>query len=185
MKALLLTVTALALATPALAAPAHRPSTAVPPVTISKPLLVFEFMGQKTDTPRTMTDLQGESCKVKGATATCANYGFPTVAGRPMRYLILEFFNDRLYMVRASFGEQAYQSVAEAFTTKYGQPAKVETRKWQSKAGASFDNQVLIWKFGGGGTLELESMGEEVGAGRYTFISATNAPPAEAPKVDF
>ena len=50
--------------------------------------------GQKTDTPRTMTDLQGKSCTTKGTTATCANYGFPTVAGRPMRYVVLEFFNE-------------------------------------------------------------------------------------------
>jgi hypothetical protein len=88
-------------------------------------------------------------------------------------------------MVSASFGEQAYQSVADAFTTKYGQPAKMEVRKWQSKAGATFDNRVMIWKFSGSSTLELESMGSEVGAGRYVFKSAANAPPADAPKVDF
>lgn len=195
MKVLIASLTGLALAAPATlaAAPAHRstkapaprPAAAVPATQRALPLPVFEFMGQTTDAPRTMTDLQGKACTTKGAKTTCENYNFPTVAGRPMRYLVMEFFNDRLYMVSASFGDQAYQPVADAFTTKYGQPAKVEVRKWQSKAGATFDNRVMIWKFSGGGTLELESMGNEVGACRYTFTSTTNAPPAEAPKVDF
>lgn len=193
MKKLTIALAAFALASPAIAAPVHRAAPAPrlmkpatpPAVKAAPPLPVFEFLGQTTDAPRTMTDLQGKACTTKDAKTTCANYSFPTIAGRPMRYLVLEFLNDRLYMVSASFGEQAYQSVADAFTAKYGQPAKVEVRKWQSKAGAVFDNRVMIWKFSGGGTLELESMGNEVGAGRYIFTSTTNAPPPDAPKVDF
>lgn len=193
MKKLITTFAAFALASPIIAAPAKRSTpaprpamTVAPPVVkAAPPLPTFEFLGQRTDAPRTMTDLQGKPCTTKGARTTCANFSFPTVAGRPMRYLSLEFLNDRLYMVLASFGEQAYQSVADAFTAKYGQPAKIEVRKWQSKGGATFDNRVMIWKFGDGGTLELESMGNEVGAGQFVFTSTTNAPPAEAPKVDF
>lgn len=193
MNRFIATLAALALASPVIAAPAHRSTPAsrpakplAPPTAKAAPSLpVFEFLGQRTDAPRSMTDLQGKPCTTKDAKTTCANYSFPTVAGRPMRYLVLEFLNDRLYMVSASFGEQAYQPVADAFTAKYGQPGKVEVRKWQSKGGATFDNRVMIWKFSGGGTLELESMGNEVGAGRYIFTSTTNAPPADAPKVDF
>lgn len=182
MTKLLASMAAIALAA---AAPAHSSSAPTPPARVTAPPPAFEFMGQTTDAPRTMIDLQGKSCTTKGPKTTCENYSFPTVAGRPMRYLVLEFFNDRLYMVSASFGEQAYETVADAFTAKYGQPTKIEVRKWQSKAGATFDNRAMIWKFSGGGALELESMGSEVGACRYTFTSTRNAPPADAPKVDF
>lgn len=196
MKALIACLSAMALATPAAltAAPAHRAPAAVPPKPVTPPappapppapLPVFEFMGQTTDANRTMSELQGSYCTAKGPKTTCANYSYPKVAGRPMRFLDLEFFNEKLYMVLATFGEQAYQAVADAFTAKYGRPAKVEVRKWQSKGGAVFDNTVMIWKFRDGGTLELESLGNEIGAGRYTFTSTTNSPPAEAPKVDF
>ncbi|MEI6640393.1 MAG: hypothetical protein WCL10_00050 [Novosphingobium sp.] len=195
MKALIAGLTVLALATPVSlpAAPAHRPTgTPAPkPVAIApvpKPpvqLPVFEFMGQTTEAPPTMTELQGAKCVTSNSRYTCTNVSFPTVAGRPMRYLQIAFFNERLYAVSAAFGELAYQPVLEAFTAKYGKPDKVEVRKWQSKAGATFDNQVSIWNFSGGGTLELQSMGSQVGEGRFDFISTTNAPPTEAPKVDF
>ena len=195
MKTLIASLTVLALATPdnLAAAPPHRSSSAPvqrkatgkstlkPPVTLP----MFEFMGQTTDAQPTMAELQGNKCTSSGARYTCTNVSYPTVAGRPMRYLQIAFFNDRLYAVSAAFGDLAYQPVAEAFTAKYGQPAKIEVRKWQSKAGASFDNRVMIWNFSGGGTLELQSMGSKVDEGRFDFVSTTNSPPAEAPKVDF
>lgn len=163
---------------------ASRPVTAAP-APRSVPLPQFEFMGQTTEAPPTMTELQGNECTTNGARYTCTNVDSPTVAGRRMRYLQIAFYNGRLYGVSAAFGELAYQAVAEAFTTKYGEPTKIEVRKWQSKAGATFDNRVLIWNFNGGGTLELQSIGSKVDEARFDFSSTINAPPKEAPKVDF
>lgn len=179
MKMQLAALVALSLATPNAAAspPAPMPTAASLPV--------FEFMGQRTDASPTMTVLQGNKCTTEGPRYTCTNVRSPTVAGRPMHYLQIAFFNDRLYAVSAAFGDLAYQPVAEAFTAKYGQPTKIEVRKWQSRAGATFDNKVMIWNFAGGGVLELQSMGSQVDEGRFDFLSATNAPPVEAPKVDF
>lgn len=184
MMRLLASISAIALAAPTLAAPAQRTTPApIPTVEASQP--VFEFMGQTTDAPPTMSDLQGKPCTTNGAKYTCTSVSAPTVAGRPMRYLQIAFFNDRLYAVSGAFGEAAYQAVADAFTVKYGQPAKTEVRKWQSRAGAIFDNRVMIWNFSGDSTLELQSMGSKVDEGRFDFVSPKNAPPTAAPKVDF
>lgn len=171
------------LAAPAalLAAPPARPAH-VAPAPPPKPLPVFEFMGANTETAAT---LDATKCPPKAdGTASCADYSYPTVAGRPMRWLVRDFNQGKLYRVMASFGTGAFDAVREAFVAKYGPPSSTETRKWQSKAGATFDNVVSTWRFKSG-RLELESMGGSVDEGAFTFVSTANSPPAEKPKVDF
>ncbi|WP_125962396.1 hypothetical protein [Sphingomonas sp. ABOLF] len=145
---------------------------------------VFSFMGDDTETPTSRTMINKSKCSQEGAILSCTEYLDATVAGRPMRWLTMKFNEQKLFMVNASFGDAAYDDVRAAFIEKYGPPARAETRKWQSKGGAVFDNAVLTWNFKGG-RLDLESLGAQVGSGAFSFVSTANAPPPEKPKVDF
>ncbi len=154
----------------------HRPRAAA----ASKPLPVFEFKGRTTEEtgPTNIAD-----CPDTDGESDCG-YENPPMAGTTLEYLHLKFHNQRLYEVLGGFSDWAYPKVRDALGAKYGSPNSVATRKWQNKAGNTFDNVVSIWHFKGG-DLELDSMGSTTDTGLFIFISGQNAPPADKPKVDF
>jgi len=149
----------------------------------TKTLPVFTFLGEDTESVSSRTELNGSKCTVTGPKTSCTDMNDPVIAGQKMRWLTLGYYNSRLYAVYGNFGKYAFGEILSAFSAKYGKPS-METRKWQSKAGATFDNLVAVWKFKGG-YLELESMGLDINTGSFEFTSKTNSPPAEPPKVDF
>jgi hypothetical protein len=183
----IITLTLALATTAALSAPGHHPVSHVAPVARPKAtpapppaLPVFEFKDETTETDSNIAGRSGCSHKPNGVWSC---YGYDTVAGLRV-FLGRSYYNNRLYSVVASFDQDGLQTIRDALVAKYGAPAAMETRKWQSRGGASFDNQVAIWRFKGG-ALELESMGAKVGQSVFAFSSALNSPPAEAPKVDF
>jgi hypothetical protein len=158
------------------AGPTPAPTPPPPPA----PLPIFEFKGENTETD---ANIAGRHCEHgKGAVWSC--YGYDTLAGINV-FMGRSYNNLRLYMVIATFDEGSFDTVLQAMIAKYGKPDAVETKKWQSRGGATFDNQIASWRFKGGGKLSLESMGSKVGESRLFFDSEQNSPPAEAPKVDF
>jgi hypothetical protein len=169
------------------ASPTAKPDSVIAPV--PKFLPVFDFQGEDTETEYQIPlKLSGKSwgsgCNRTGDTILCTNYDHPIVAGRPMRWLSKDYYKNRLYCVQAQFGQGAAKDVLDALLKKYGPPSETEVRKWQSQAGATFENTVAIWKFKGG-KLELESIGSEINSGIFTFTSEENSPPKAAAKVDF
>lgn len=148
-----------------------------------KTLPVFSFLGEDTENVINRTDLNGTKCTVSGQKTSCTDMADPVIAGQKLRWLTLDYYNGRLYSVYGNFGKYAFGEILAAFSAKYGKPT-METRKWQSKAGATFDNLAAVWKFKGG-ELELESMGLDINTGSFGFTSKTNSPPPDPPKVDF
>lgn len=167
----------------------HAPARSVArsaraPAAKAAPLPVFSFLGDDTETVTGRTTLNNAKCDAKGGVLDCTDYSDPTVAGKRMDFLWMKYNGGKLYSVFASMKQYAYADVLAAFVAKYGKPASTGTRKWQSKGGASFDDEVTIWKFKGG-ELELDSMGLDTSSASFSFTSSANAPAADKPKVDF
>lgn len=172
-----------ALAFAALAAPT---SAVAQDLTEGSSLPVFEFMEQTTDAERTMTTLQGSACSQSNYNEGIfyCHKDYAQFTDFSLISLDVEFYENRLYRVIGAFFSLGFNNLAEAFTAKYGEPSASETRQWQSRAGAVFDNQVLIWQFRGG-TLELRQRGSQVDYGSFMFRSQENAPPPRETTVDF
>lgn len=154
-----------------------------PPAAAPKSLAIFSFLGQDTETISSMSTINGSACKVSGSKKSCVDYNVPVIAGRPMRWLSLEFYNEKLYDLDGAFGNAAFDDLMNAFTSKYGEPV-LRVEKWQAKSGAMFDNDVAIWNFKGG-TLKLSRIGVDLNSGIFEFYSIQNAPPASKATVDF
>lgn len=156
-----------------------KPSTAKPvPV-----LPVFSFLGDDTETPTKRTMLNESACTVNGDLTDCADYHQSQLGGVTLKWLSLSYNRGLLYRVLGSLSTNDYATLLAAFTTKYG-AAKIGTRKWQAKSGATFDNTMATWNFKEG-ILELESLGTDLNSGLFTFSSSVNRPEPEKPKVDF
>lgn len=153
-----------------------RPST-------TEKLPVFSFMGDTTETPTARTSFGGEPCSGKDDKLECADYGDPKLGDATLEWLSLTYNHGLLYRVMGSLRDHQYPALLEALTTKYGQP-KTTTEKWQSKGGAIFDNAVSRWQFRDG-TLQLDSMGSEVGKASLLFLSQNNSPKHQAPSINF
>ena len=167
---------------------AASPQKSIPPKAKRMPaparaapaLPIFDFMGANTETPFAgLADIKG--CDVEGVKTSC--YG-TSLVGESRVFLGRSFNKDVLYLVNAGFPNPQYLSLQQVFRAKYGNPSKIEIRKWQSKAGATFDNTVIQWRFKGG-VLELESMGSKVGEGTFSYFNAANAPETAPPPVNF
>jgi hypothetical protein len=157
--------------------PAPRPKKAAP-----KPLPVFEFLGQDSETPTTMTELNGRPCSgtVK---MNCANIGLATIGGEHVFYLNMNYYRTLLYRVSARFEARSFLPLLAAFSEKYGKPA-ITTRKMQTRGGAVASGSVASWRFKGG-TLELVEKDAVADAGQFLFLSKDNQPPPDKPIVDF
>jgi len=160
-------------------------------VTTAADLPVFTFQGYNTEEVATAESLATEpgmsglkGCSTENDVTDCTNYQDPVIGGARTEWLMKRFYRGKLFYVFDSFRQFALPDILAAFNAKYGPPSKIETRKWQSKAGATYDNEVYVWQFKGG-TLELSSMGQRVDEGSFEFVSTDNAPPPEPAKVDF
>jgi hypothetical protein len=164
-----------------------KPARAAPARSASLP--VFDFLGQNTETPTTMTTLNGEDCRVQGDnTLLCASYqgpgtAGPKIGGIELLTLRMTFSAQKLFLVEGRANRTQFASLLEAFTLKYGRP-QMAVRKWQNQAGASFDNTVASWTFKGG-KLELTSIGAYISQSQFTFVSQANSPTRNPPKIDF
>jgi hypothetical protein len=166
----------------AYADPATTPAPA-PTVEQSKPLPVFSFRGEDTETPRSDKSTAEGCIYDEDEKAICIE-PFVMAGGVALDQLTKHYSHNKLYGLAALLSTKDVQTLADAFSAKYGPPSKIEVRKWQSNGGATFDNTVEIWYFKGG-ELDLESIGPDVNTAKFTFISLTNAPPLEKPTVDF
>ena len=165
------------------AAPPKKASRSAP-ATAAKPLPVFDFLGQNTESITTMTSLNGTACS--GSVQEkfeCRDFNDPKIGGVTLSFIDMTFYQGKLYMLIGSAGRYSFGDLLGAFSSKYGAPA-MKTEKWQNRAGAQLDNSVAVWKFKGG-NLELKSIGSSLNDVDFTFISAINSPPAAAAKVDF
>lgn len=143
---------------------------------------ILDFLGQDTETPSTMSELNGKACSVKGSITQCKALNV-RLAGVTLRYLSLEFHDGRLYTLYGALYREDLGDVLGAFSEKYGNP-RARTAIWEDRAGTTFDNPTFIWSFKGG-DLELETMGWDTETSAFTFVSADNRPPPEKPVVDF
>ena len=168
-------------------------------------LPIFEFLGQNTSAESDMTSLNGSKCtSAKPGVRECTDHGplptglalggkstngaengemHPVIAGQKLRWLTMEYFNDKLYYVYGNTGKYSFAPLLDAFSVKYGK-AILTTEKWQAKSGAIFDNPTAKWHFDGG-TLSLQQLGLDINTGQFQFISLDNSPPADKPKIDF
>ena len=168
---------------PATAAPASR--KARPTAPSPAPLLrVFDFLGQNTEAPATMTMLNTVKCNAAGpGKVDCIDFKDPRIGGIALKFLSLNFYDGKLYSVFGTGRRYTFAELLEVFTAKYGSP-RLETQKWQNRAGATLDNQVATWNFKGG-NLELASIGSRIDDVDFMFFSSANAPPTPPAKVDF
>jgi hypothetical protein len=51
-----------------------------------------------------------------------------------------------LHEIRTGGPAGQFSGVAEAFESAYGKTSSSRVEKWQNKAGASFDNTVMVWR---------------------------------------
>lgn len=164
---------ALAAGSVALAAPAHA---------AGEPAPIFTFLGQDTETPSTMTELNGKKCSTEDGITTCEAYDVP-LAGVKLKYLSMKYNQGKLYRIYGALYKTGFGDILGAFSAKYGNP-KSESRTWQNRAGSTFDNPTFIWNFRNG-DLELETLGWDLNSSSFEFTADKNAPPPEPPVVDF
>jgi hypothetical protein len=164
------------------AAQTSNPETTLPGSTPE--LRVFDFLGQNTETPSTMTSLNGVPCKTsKDGHRRCTAFNRPEIGGVTLKLLGMNFYNDKLLSLFGAAEPRFFPALLSAFSAKYG-PPEMQTRKWQNRAGATFDNTVAVWRFRGG-NLELAAIGSQIDVTDFMFVSIANSPPTPAPKVDF
>lgn len=124
--------------------------------------------------------------KATGKTECSAPYTSNSfkIGNAPIYVLTMSFNDAKMYAVYGSVKSFAYIDLMSAFTAKYGSPSASKTEKWQSKAGATFDNVVTTWHFKGG-DLELKAMGSSRDDSDFFFFDAANAPASAPPPVNF
>ncbi len=169
---------------------AQRRATRPAPKAAAKPVAakpVFSFLGVTPEAPVTSATVGGKNCAVNatGKTECSSPYSSDFKIGNAPVFILSMSFNDaKLYSVYGSVKSFAYTDLLSAFVTKYGQPSEIKSEKWQSKAGATFDNVVSTWHFNGG-NLELKAMGSRRDDSDFFFFHGANAPASAPPPVNF
>ena len=167
--------------------PSPPATKAAPAKKIAAPRPVFSFLGVTPEEAVTSASIGGKECPVSAVGKTeCSNpYGSGMKIGNaPIYILLMEFNNGKLYSVIGSVKSFGYADLMAAFTAKYGPPAESRPEKWQSKAGAVFDNTVSTWHFKGG-DLTVEAMGSSRDDTDFTFTHPANAPEQAPAPVNF
>lgn len=147
----------------------------------------FSFLGVSPEAQVSSALIGGKDCAVNpvGKTECSAPYSSSLKIGNaPIYVLELEFNNGKLYAVIGSVKSTAYSDLMSAFSAKYGSPAESKPEKWQSKAGAVFDNLVSTWHFKGG-DLVVQAMGTSRDDTDFMFSHLGNAPAAVPTPVNF
>lgn len=169
---------------------AQRRATRPAPKAAAKPVAakpVFSFLGVTPEAPVTSATVGGKDCAVNatGKTECSAPYSNDFKIGNAPVFILSMSFNDaKLYSVYGSVKSFAYTDLLSAFVAKYGPPSETKSEKWQSKAGATFDNVVSTWHFKGG-DLELKAMGSRRDDSDFFFFHGANAPASAPPPVNF
>jgi hypothetical protein len=141
-------------------------------------------MGQDTESTYTNSPIK-TNCNISSSgKSDCVNHDNAIVSGQKMDWLGMYYYSGKVYMVLGSAPSLSFGEFMAEFKLKYGNPDLITSEKWRSQAGASFDNNVVYWKFKDG-TLKLSSIGLNIKSCLFEFNSAPNSPPSESPKVDF
>ena len=142
----------------------------------------FEFKGVRAGEPADMSIMT--DCKPDDGLTRC--YGRdPNVAG--VRLILAPsyyFLNGKLSMMLFLFNAPQFSTMAQAFSTKYGPPCRTTHPKWQSKAGAVFENTVMTWCFRTG-ELELAAMSSSRDYGHAQYVDKVVKLPPKPATVDF
>lgn len=167
-------------------APAKKP--AAPKSATAAPLPLFDFKGMTAGEPVSesiFTSCSGDedgtrSCsfadkQIAGISPIYPDYGSFSRA---------TLYNGKLTGIEFIAEGEGFGKVLEALVARYGPPCKTETPKWQSKAGATFDNSVLTWCFRTG-QLTLSQMDFKRDYMGLRYSDTQNRPPAQKPKIDF
>lgn len=73
----------------------------------------------------------------------------------------LMFYEDKLGMVRVTFGSDGFAASIESMREKYGEPTTKKSEPITNRLGATFENQILEWK-NGGATVQAEKYASRV-----------------------
>lgn len=114
----------------------------------------------------------------------CAKYpNSGEVAGRPLKFFGASVYNTQLVSVYATFNPIDFDTIAAAFTEKYGDACDRGSSDWESRGGLKAQSPYLEWCFSTG-RLKLEKIGARIDEGRFMYTDEWKAPPPP-PKVDF
>lgn len=88
-----------------------------------------------------------------------------TIAGSPVKFLMLLFYKDKLAVISISFREKYFNDVSSALTEKYGKGEEAESVV-VNRMGVSFKNKNISWRKGASfliaeryaGTLDTSSI---------------------------
>jgi hypothetical protein len=166
--------------------PVRPPAKAAAKPAAVKP--VFSFLGVTPEAPVTAATVGGKECAVSAIGKTQCSVPYTAtdfkIGNAPIYILNMNFNDGKLYTVFGSVKSFAYLDLLSAFTAKYGPASTTKIEKWQSKAGATFDNAVSTWQFKGG-ELELKAMGSRRDDSDFFFFHAANAPASAPTPVNF
>lgn len=93
------------------------------------------------------------------------------------------FYNNRLTAMLYLYDNNGtnFLTFLGAFQSKYGPPCATSADKWQSRGGATFDNDTATWCFKTG-KLKLERLGPSLKYGVVSYNDDVSGPSVETPK---
>jgi hypothetical protein len=152
------------------------------------PLPVFVFKGMTAGQPvsegifSSCSDEQGgeRRCSFPQHDIAGVVSIFPTVGG----WNYAKLYDGKLSSTEFVADGDSFAKMLAALVTRYGEPCKTETPKWQSKGGATFDNTVVTWCFRTG-HLVLTRMDFQRDYMSLRYRDDESVPPAEKPRIDF
>ena len=68
-----------------------------------------------------------------------------SIAERPVRSVMLQFYDERLYTISVTIDSVDFRAVGDALTARYGAPSAQTTEPVTNRMGASFDNEIRRW----------------------------------------
>lgn len=72
--------------------------------------------------------------------------------------------------IYVAFSKSGFLAIRDALVVKYGEPTETKTEEWKSRAGASFQGQVLTWARSGG-EIRVTELGGRIDESRLTMQS--------------
>lgn len=168
-------------------AQAQRAAKRPPPRAQLKPALpVFSFKEARAG--ETMDPAPIGKCNPRNTGVSDEVWCFgtdKTVAGVQMFETEYYFWKSRLYHLNFEFYNQYgdYEILLRAFSEKYGKPCRSSVDRWQSQAGAVFDNATAVWCFATG-EMKLQQHGDRFKFGRVDYGDEYR-PPIHATPKDF
>jgi hypothetical protein len=84
--------------------------------------------------------------------------------------VFVRFYDDRLEDITLIFKASSYDTMASAFTERYGPPTTTKKETIQNRMGASFQNELLFWR-GPNISILLQKYGSKLDDGNATFVT--------------